>query len=105
MRAPAVGEKLHKCANCEFVHYCNKDCQRLAWKIHRSECKRLKQVDLLFIDLVQNTQVFPNLPLTEVLFLSKAVDKVVFIEEHGDKFGWQVERKFSDLMDHKEEIR
>ncbi|WKX91606.1 hypothetical protein Q1695_009993 [Nippostrongylus brasiliensis] len=92
MRAPAKGEKLAKCAACDFVRYCSKDCQRLAWKVHRPECRRLKAV-------------FPNLPLTEVLFLSKIVDRVVFLAENGDQFGWERERKFSTLVDHKEEIR
>ncbi|KAK6730679.1 hypothetical protein RB195_007261 [Necator americanus] len=92
MRAPVKGETLGKCAACDHVRYCSKDCQRLAWKIHRPECRRLKAV-------------FPNLPLTEVLFLSKIIDRVVFIAINGDKFGWERERKFSSLVDHKEEIK
>ncbi|KAL6731494.1 hypothetical protein Aduo_002355 [Ancylostoma duodenale] len=92
MRAPMKGEKMAKCAACEHVRYCSKDCQRLAWKIHRPECRRLKAV-------------FPNLPLTEILFLSKIIDRVVFLAMNGDKFGWERERKFSSLVDHKEEIR
>ncbi|KHJ76082.1 MYND finger, partial [Oesophagostomum dentatum] len=44
MRAPHKGEKLSKCAACDFVRYCSKDCQRLAWKVHRPECRRLKAV-------------------------------------------------------------
>ncbi|PIO59669.1 hypothetical protein TELCIR_18862, partial [Teladorsagia circumcincta] len=49
--------------------------------------------------------VFPNLPLTEVLFLSKIVDRLIFLAENGDKFGWERERKFWSLVDHKDEIR
>ncbi|PAV81038.1 hypothetical protein WR25_01987 isoform A [Diploscapter pachys] len=92
MRAAPQGQKLLKCAGCNFVRYCCKDCQRLAWKVHRPECRRLKTS-------------FPNLPLTEVLFLSKIVDKVVFLKLNGDKFGWEKERKFSSLVDHKDDIR
>nr|CDJ97871.1 Zinc finger domain containing protein [Haemonchus contortus] len=92
MRAPVKGEKLLKCAACDFVRYCSKDCQRLAWKVHRPECRRLQAV-------------FPNLPLTEVLFLSKIIDRLIFLAENGDKYGWERERKFWSLVDHKDDIR
>uniref|UniRef100_A0A0N5BUE8 MYND-type domain-containing protein n=1 Tax=Strongyloides papillosus TaxID=174720 RepID=A0A0N5BUE8_STREA len=91
LQPPIYGKKLMRCGACEFACYCNKECQKLAWKTHRGECRRLKAV-------------FPNLPLTEVLFLSRIIDKVLFIERHGDHFGWERHRKFSDLMAHKEDI-
>lgn len=91
MRPPHQNEKLMKCAGCDFVRYCGKECQRLAWKIHRPECRRLKAN-------------FPNLPLTEVLFLSKILDRIIFLQQNGDKFNWESERKFSSLVDHKKEI-
>lgn len=50
-------------------------------------------------------QSFPNLPLTEVLFLSKIIDRIEFIEKNGDKLGLEAERTFASLMDHKKEIR
>lgn len=32
-----------KCTGCMVVHYCNKQCQTLAWKIdHRYECKHFR---------------------------------------------------------------
>jgi hypothetical protein len=40
--------------------------------------------------------VFPRLPLTEVLFLSRVLDRKRYIEEHGDKGGWETERKFEE---------
>ncbi|PAV72863.1 hypothetical protein WR25_19024 isoform D [Diploscapter pachys] len=107
MRAPVQGEKLLKCSGfvqsscrsllfltfrCNFVRYCSKDCQRLGWKIHRPECRRLKAS-------------FPNLPLTEVLFLSKIIDRLIFIDLNGDKYNWQSERPWPSLVDHKEDIR
>lgn len=65
----------------------------MAWKKHhRDECRRLEAV-------------FPNLPLTEVLFLSRIIDKVSFIEQNGDKYQWEKDRKWCDLMDHQEDIR
>ncbi|KAH7725435.1 Protein SET-18 a [Aphelenchoides avenae] len=80
------------CSACAFARYCSKDCQKFAWKAHKPECDRLKAV-------------FPNLPLTEVLFLSRVIDKLLFIEENGDKFGWEKERKFDELVAHTEDIR
>ncbi|CEF60357.1 Buzidau [Strongyloides ratti] len=91
LQPPIYGKKLMRCGACEFACYCNKECQKLAWKTHRAECRRLKAV-------------FPNLPLTEVLFLSRIIDKVLFLERHGDHFGWERYRKFSDIMSHKEDI-
>ncbi|CAI4227706.1 unnamed protein product [Auanema sp. JU1783] len=91
MRAPEPNEKLKKCAACQFAQYCKKECQAEAWMMHKHECRRLKNV-------------FPNLPLTEVLFLSKIIDRVVFLKEVGDKFNWERDRKYADLMDHKEDI-
>uniref|UniRef100_A0A915Q776 MYND-type domain-containing protein n=1 Tax=Setaria digitata TaxID=48799 RepID=A0A915Q776_9BILA len=84
--------KLYKCSKCELARYCNKDCQRLAWKHHRAECRRLESV-------------FPNLPLTEILFLSRIIDKVLFLEQHGDKYKWEKHRKWIDLLGHQDDIR
>ncbi|KAL3998902.1 MYND finger family protein [Acanthocheilonema viteae] len=85
--------KLYKCSKCKLARYCNKECQCLAWKkLHRAECKRLEAV-------------FPNLPLSEVLFLSRIIDKVLFIEQNGDKYKWEKDRKWVDLMGHQEDIR
>ncbi|VDN50143.1 unnamed protein product [Dracunculus medinensis] len=84
--------KLYLCGKCEFAQYCDKDCQRFSWKFHRNECRRLKSV-------------FPNLPLTEVLFLSRVIDRVIFLEENGDKYKWQKERRWSDLIGHQDDIR
>ncbi|KAI1705998.1 MYND finger domain-containing protein [Ditylenchus destructor] len=89
---PSDGKKLMACAACTFARYCSKECQRLAWKVHKAECRRLKQV-------------FPNLPMTEVMFLSRCIDKVLFLEENGDKYNWEKERKFTELVSHSEEIR
>ncbi|VDK89456.1 unnamed protein product [Litomosoides sigmodontis] len=85
--------KLYKCSKCKLARYCNKKCQCLAWrKYHRAECQRL-------------VAVFPNLPLSEVLFLSRIIDKVLFIEQNGDLYQWERDRRWCDLMDHQEEIR
>ncbi|CAO4361768.1 unnamed protein product [Caenorhabditis nigoni] len=92
LRGPAPGEKLLRCGGCNFSMYCSKDCQAIAWLVHKPECKRLKAS-------------FPNLPLTEVLFLSKVIDRIQFLEKNGDKLGVEAERTFSSLVDHKKDIR
>uniref|UniRef100_A0A915AEQ8 MYND-type domain-containing protein n=1 Tax=Parascaris univalens TaxID=6257 RepID=A0A915AEQ8_PARUN len=91
LRIPKT-KKLLKCASCEFARYCDKVCQRIAWKHHKNECRRLKAV-------------FPNLPLTEVLFMSRIIDRVLFLEANGDKYGWERDRKWSDLLGHEEDIK
>ena len=32
-------EELKVCAKCKMTYYCNYDCQKLHWKIHKSTCK------------------------------------------------------------------
>lgn len=34
---------MHKCTGCQYVYYCNRHCQKSAWKIHKSECKNMKR--------------------------------------------------------------
>ncbi|VDK44405.1 unnamed protein product, partial [Gongylonema pulchrum] len=101
LRKPA-NNKLYRCNKCNFARYCNKvflvyswllPKPRLAWKQHhRAECRRLEAV-------------FPNLPLTEVLFLSRIIDRVLFLEQNGDKCGWEKNRKWTDLLSHQEDVR
>ncbi|KAI6202223.1 Histone-lysine N-methyltransferase SMYD3 [Aphelenchoides besseyi] len=91
-KKPEVLGKLLTCSACSFARYCSKQCQKEAWRLHKEECERLKIA-------------FPNLPMTEVLFLSRIIDRRRFIEENGDKGGWECERKFDELLSHAEEIR
>ena len=28
------------CSQCKFVYFCDKECQRKSWKIHKTHCKR-----------------------------------------------------------------
>lgn len=36
--------KVLKCSGCQYVYYCDRDCQREAWSIHKSECGNLKRI-------------------------------------------------------------
>ncbi|KRX91729.1 SET domain-containing protein 14 [Trichinella pseudospiralis] len=86
-------KRLQICGGCHWYRYCNRACQRASWKEHHKlECARLQLV-------------FPNLPVTEVLFLGRICDRLRFIEANGDLKKWQAERRFDELMSHEEEIR
>lgn len=28
------------CASCRVVHYCNRECQRAHWKVHKQTCSK-----------------------------------------------------------------
>uniref|UniRef100_A0A670ZG70 [histone H3]-lysine(4) N-trimethyltransferase n=1 Tax=Pseudonaja textilis TaxID=8673 RepID=A0A670ZG70_PSETE len=36
-------EKLHRCGQCKFAHYCDRTCQKDAWLNHKSECSAIKK--------------------------------------------------------------
>lgn len=31
-----------RCANCKYMHYCSKECQRTDWSVHRHECPKFQ---------------------------------------------------------------
>lgn len=35
-------EKLQKCSQCKFAHYCDRTCQRAGWAEHKLECGAVK---------------------------------------------------------------
>ncbi|XP_064395526.1 histone-lysine N-methyltransferase SMYD3-like [Halichondria panicea] len=62
-------ESLKKCSRCKFVYYCNSDCQRLDWPLHKTECKGVRGgkatplVRLALRALTRDTQHLCSLPL------------------------------------------
>lgn len=36
-------EKLHRCGQCRFAHYCDRTCQKDAWLNHKNECMAIKR--------------------------------------------------------------
>ncbi|MBZ3887633.1 Histone-lysine N-methyltransferase Smyd1 [Sciurus carolinensis] len=37
-------EKLHRCGQCKFAHYCDRTCQKDAWLNHKSECSAVRRL-------------------------------------------------------------
>ncbi|XP_056137976.1 histone-lysine N-methyltransferase SMYD1b isoform X1 [Lampris incognitus] len=35
-------QKLHRCGQCKFAHYCDRTCQRAGWAEHKMECSAIK---------------------------------------------------------------
>jgi hypothetical protein len=30
-----------RCTNCKHIYYCSKECQKIGWKFHKKDCKRI----------------------------------------------------------------
>ncbi|GAB6023404.1 hypothetical protein CHUAL_008193 [Chamberlinius hualienensis] len=83
---------LKKCTGCNFVHFCDKPCQKSAWADHKLECSSLKNV-------------YPRIPPPHVMLIARIIRK---IKRRGKEISEQVgniSRKFEDLKSHSEEIR
>lgn len=35
--------KVLKCSGCQYVYYCDRECQTNAWKTHKAECVCLRR--------------------------------------------------------------
>ncbi|WQF84603.1 Putative Zinc finger, MYND-type [Colletotrichum destructivum] len=42
-----IGKAPKGCGRCERAWYCNVDCQRAHWKVHKPQCKHLNEVSFL----------------------------------------------------------
>ena len=40
---PTEKSRAQSCSACKFRQYCNVDCQRKHWPVHKKQCKRLAQ--------------------------------------------------------------
>ncbi|XP_064395293.1 histone-lysine N-methyltransferase SMYD3-like [Halichondria panicea] len=63
-----TSKSLKKCSRCKFVYYCNPDCQRLDWPLHKTECKGVRSgkatplIRLALRALKRDTQHLCSLP-------------------------------------------
>ncbi|XP_014487505.1 PREDICTED: histone-lysine N-methyltransferase ASHR1 isoform X4 [Dinoponera quadriceps] len=80
--------KLSKCSGCQYVYYCDHNCQRESWPIHKTECTNLKKI---------SPKVIPD--------AARLMARVIIKLNQGgaDEIGYYSEtnfRKFKDLMSH-----
>ena len=92
------GNGLFACAKCHKVYYCNRSCQKNAWKSHHEvECGYLQIIPEYF-------KLLPEY-MTEVLFVLRIVLK---LSQNGkDEFVTLPngkKRYFADLMSHKDKL-
>ncbi|XP_055700421.1 histone-lysine N-methyltransferase SMYD3 isoform X2 [Phlebotomus papatasi] len=85
--------KVLKCSGCDYVYYCNRNCQTEAWSLHKIECPFLKKIS-------------PRIVPDAARILARIILK---LQKGGDlEKGYYTEtcfRKFRDLMSHYHEIR
>lgn len=81
--------KVLKCSGCQYVYYCNRECQTNAWKFHKAECVCLKRA---------NGRIVPDAARVMARIILK-------LNDGGDtEKGYYTEkfyRKFKDLMSRK----
>ncbi|XP_059611388.1 histone-lysine N-methyltransferase SMYD3 isoform X2 [Phlebotomus argentipes] len=88
-----ASEKVFRCSGCNYVYYCNRNCQTEAWALHKVECPFLKKIA-------------PRIVPDAARVLARIILK---LQRGGDlEKGFYTEtcfRKFRDLMSHYHEIR
>ncbi|KAL0112790.1 hypothetical protein PUN28_012213 [Cardiocondyla obscurior] len=85
--------KLRKCSECQYVYYCDRNCQKESWSIHKGECAYLKKI---------SPKVIPD--------AARLMARIIFKLNRGgaDEMGHYSEknvRKFKDLMSHYSDIK
>lgn len=58
----AKSENLQRCSKCKFARYCNRECQKSAWKDHKTECERILSVS-------------PNIPTDLVRLMARIMQQ------------------------------
>lgn len=58
----AKSEDLQRCSKCKFARYCNRQCQKNAWKDHKIECERILNVS-------------PNIPTDLVRLMARIMQQ------------------------------
>ncbi|KAG4107381.1 SET domain-containing protein [Neocallimastix lanati (nom. inval.)] len=73
--------KLYRCAGCRSSYYCSKECQKKAYKYHKSECKFIKE--------------HPQSAINHCRLMNQILLKI-----NEDS---KIEQTFNELIDHKQE--
>lgn len=77
-----IKEWLQRCSSCKLVYYCGLTCQRMAWKLHKLECKHLNKM-------------FPKMPSDTVRLLG-----LLLLRNDDSDEDW-----LHELTTHSDEIR
>jgi len=85
-------QDLKRCGSCKVVYYCDRNCQKAAWKEHKDECKYLQKIH-------------PKIPTDTVRLICRILLKLQKGQEGTVTMPDGGLRKFSDLMTHEEEIK
>ncbi|KDR23505.1 histone-lysine N-methyltransferase SMYD3 [Zootermopsis nevadensis] len=85
--------RLLKCSGCQYVYYCNRDCQRESWADHKQECNNLRRV---------SPRIVPD--------AARLLSRIIFkLQRGGDlEKGYYSEtnfRRFKDLMSHYSDLK
>ena len=85
--------KVLQCSGCHYVYYCDRMCQKNAWKTHKAECACLKRAA---------GKIVPDAARTMLRIILK-------LNDGGDsEKGYYTEkfyRKFKDLMSRKKMVQ
>ncbi|XP_075227932.1 SET and MYND domain containing, class 3 isoform X2 [Lycorma delicatula] len=85
--------KLLRCSGCQYVFYCNRDCQKAAWFDHKPECSNLRKI-------------YPKI----VPDSARLIGKIIFKLKRGggqerEQYSKTGFRMFKDLMSHYSDIK
>ncbi|XP_019699760.1 histone-lysine N-methyltransferase SMYD3 isoform X2 [Harpegnathos saltator] len=85
--------KLSKCSGCQYVYYCDRNCQKESWPIHKAECANLKRI---------SPKIIPD--------AARLMARIIIKLNQGgaNEVGYYCEtkfRKFKDLMSHYSDIK
>ena len=85
---------LPRCQGCQVARYCNVSCQKHAWKLHKLECKCLKNVS-------------PHIPSESVRMMLKILVRQSSKDDTNKRevLPGGKSRKFSDLQSHLNDIK
>ncbi|BES93356.1 SET and MYND domain-containing protein [Nesidiocoris tenuis] len=86
--------ELFKCAACHYAKYCDRDCQKAAWRDHKKECSCFKKLP----------------PGRELPNAARILARIIFKLKRGggNEQGWYDKNKFrmfKDLMSHYSDIK